>query len=1142
MSQPRFRKYVFLGLLVSSTCVHAITYTVTDPGDAPGSTTSLRHAISQINALAAPDDVQVVFNVPGSVITLQSSLPLLMPTNNVQTLRFNGGSGSSQITIDANQSGQIFFVANGAADNQVYFNNLILKNGVSEGGAGGSTGVAAGGGGGMGAGAALFINNGMNHQGITVYLDRVDFGGNTASGGKGGDSNPLSGAGAGGGGAFGNRGRGGDSTSAGATGAVANGGWQQNGTENGFGGGAGLLGGGGGGGLFGTTSNQFPGGAGLLAGGGGGGATSSNAAFFGSAAGNADVSGGGGGGGVDALTAHPGGTGGSVFGGIGGKGVIGAELNGGGGGGGGDGAFDGLDGDLGGKAGLSGGNGGSTVGQPAIDFSGAGGGGGFGGGGGAGGKGITGTVVVEHGMGGAGGDFGGGGAPQGPGGFGGGGAGSNGAFEVAKGGFGAGDGGDLLIGGSGGSGFGGAVFVRAGSTLVISNTASLDAAGSNTVNPGLGGASTQAGFDGMALGTDLFIHSGATFVVDTSGGNVNIASDIGGDPNPSIPPTDGGIVVNGSNTLSLGGNNTYFGATTVNPGATLRIQSDANLGDLSTLTVLAGGTLQATNSLSIDHVILTSSNTSTIDTGSSNILNSYGIFDDLLPGGLTKTGSGTLTLDGFNDFTGPTNVMQGVIEVTGCMCGSSSLSVAASATFDVSGFQDTSVLFDTIDGAGTIALGQFELLTSAGSFSGPITDGGLHGGSGAGLTLLGIGGGVLDLSGANTYSGPTTLYGGTLRIGADNNLGAAAAPINFFGGVLQARNDFTIGATRPMQIEFMGAALIDTDGHTLNIAGTIADGEAGAGTLEKSGAGTLILSGANTYTGGTTVSAGSLAVNGAIAGMTTVAGGAFLSGNGSVADVTIQSGGTLAPGNLVPATLPGVLNTGNLAIDSGGIYSARITGATPGTGHSQASVTGSVSLGGAVLDLAQNYIPAPSQTFIIIDNDGADAVSGTFAGLAQGATFVTGPVTWSINYSGGTGNDVTLTAIAVAATSVGLGSSVNPSNFSQPVTFTTTLGGNAPTGSVSFQRNGHDIPGCVGRPVAAAQANCTTNALPSGSHTISAVYSGDANNPAGSALFVQTVNDLPVPVPVPVMDWRGMVMLALGMAGAALGAMRRSRR
>ena len=59
-------------------------------------------------------------------------------------------------------------------------------------------------------------------------------------------------------------------------------------------------------------------------------------------------------------------------------------------------------------------------------------------------------------------------------------------------------------------------------------------------------------------------------------------------------------------------------------------------------------------------------------------------------------------------------------------------------------------------------------------------------------------------------------------------------------------------------------------------------------------------------------------------------------------------------------------------------------------------------------------MPVAGNVFTIIANDGADAVVGTFAGLAEGATITLNGVTLVISYVGGTGNDVVLTAQAAA--------------------------------------------------------------------------------------------------------------------------------
>jgi hypothetical protein len=75
------------------------------------------------------------------------------------------------------------------------------------------------------------------------------------------------------------------------------------------------------------------------------------------------------------------------------------------------------------------------------------------------------------------------------------------------------------------------------------------------------------------------------------------------------------------------------------------------------------------------------------------------------------------------------------------------------------------------------------------------------------------------------------------------------------------------------------------------------------------------------------------------------------------------------------------------------------------------NVTGTVNLGGAVLNVTpgDGFTPSTNQTFTIIDNDGADAVTGTFAGVANGGTAVISGHKYQVNYNGGTGNDVVLT-------------------------------------------------------------------------------------------------------------------------------------
>ncbi|HEY2801574.1 MAG TPA: PEP-CTERM sorting domain-containing protein, partial [Chthoniobacterales bacterium] len=86
-------------------------------------------------------------------------------------------------------------------------------------------------------------------------------------------------------------------------------------------------------------------------------------------------------------------------------------------------------------------------------------------------------------------------------------------------------------------------------------------------------------------------------------------------------------------------------------------------------------------------------------------------------------------------------------------------------------------------------------------------------------------------------------------------------------------------------------------------------------------------------------------------------------------------------------------------------------GAAVGAQYDQTEVTGSVSLGNATLSLKLGFSAAAGDMFNVINNDGSDAVTGTFDGLAEGAIFTAGEQTFAISYQGGDGNDVVLTSV-----------------------------------------------------------------------------------------------------------------------------------
>src|SRR5581483_3413095 len=101
-------------------------------------------------------------------------------------------------------------------------------------------------------------------------------------------------------------------------------------------------------------------------------------------------------------------------------------------------------------------------------------------------------------------------------------------------------------------------------------------------------------------------------------------------------------------------------------------------------------------------------------------------------------------------------------------------------------------------------------------------------------------------------------------------------------------------------------------------------------------------------------------------------------------------------------------------------------------------------------------------------------------------------------------------AIARALSSTSLRSSWNPSRLGRAVTFTATVAGDSPSGTVEFEDGGKAIGGCRARTLAGGSATCTTTNLTKGSHTITAVYGGDRKNlTSRSSRLTQTVDNVP---------------------------------
>jgi autotransporter-associated beta strand protein len=452
----------------------------------------------------------------------------------------------------------------------------------------------------------------------------------------------------------------------------------------------------------------------------------------------------------------------------------------------------------------------------------------------------------------------------------------------------------------------------------------------------------------------------------------------------------GGIVKSGGGTLVLAGTNSYAGSTTVSNGV-LNLRSGGALGLNSAGTTVANGaTLQVQGGITIEREPLT-----VTGEGSGGALRSLsgnntwsGDITARAAGVTTRVGcdSGALTIAGdviLEDSTDDLFVLQGNgnITITGRVMGDSQLTSSS-------------------DSAGVRTLAGDNTYTG-------MTD--LNGGTLVVSSINSVNGGTPALE-ASSLGAPTTVANGTLRFGyssttatlrytgdgetTDRIIDLAGAS---GGAVLDQSGSGLLKFTSACTATGAGSKTLTLQGSTAGvgeIAGAIPNNSAANRTsVTKTGSGTWILSGANPYTGPTTVSAGRLILRGSVGGSVVANSGGTFSGTGTVAS--------------------------NLTINTGAVLEMNVTG-LPGGGAQNdqiylSSASSTVTLGGALTVVATNEIPT-NTAFVIVNNIGSAPVSGAFAGKPQNATFTASQYTWRISYTGGNGNDVTLTALSPVLT------------------------------------------------------------------------------------------------------------------------------
>jgi autotransporter-associated beta strand protein/T5SS/PEP-CTERM-associated repeat protein len=355
------------------------------------------------------------------------------------------------------------------------------------------------------------------------------------------------------------------------------------------------------------------------------------------------------------------------------------------------------------------------------------------------------------------------------------------------------------------------------------------------------------------------------YEIDTNGQNVTLAS--------PLSSSGGTLTKFGAGTLTLSASNSYTGGTTIVAG-TLQVGSGGTTGSI------------AGNVVNDAFLAFNRSNSSTF----SGVISGTGT--------LTKKGAGTLTLSGNNSYTGGTTISGGII----ALGNANALGVAGSVTM-TSGTLDLngqSVTLGAISGSsgGTITTGAAGSVTLASmtvtnsTYAGAIVDG-------AGtIALMKQATGTLTLTGSNSYSGGTTISDGVLALESASALGTSGT-ISFGGGTLQ----YSVSNTTDYSSRFSTAANqayeIDTNGQNVTLASPLASS---GGTLTKLGSGTLTLTGNNTYTGGTNLFAGVLAVSGKSAlgtGPLSLNGGALIAaaGGGSFANAVLLNANTTISGS-----------------------------------------------------------------------------------------------------------------------------------------------------------------------------------------------------------------------------------------------------
>ena len=393
--------------------------------------------------------------------------------------------------------------------------------------------------------------------------------------------------------------------------------------------------------------------------------------------------------------------------------------------------------------------------------------------------------------------------------------------------------------------------------------------------------------------------------------------------------------------------------------------------------------------------------------------NFAGLISDYGSGAATsirKGSNGTLILSGSNTYTGNTDVNQGTLQFTAGALDSSAaiifsnvgiLQYATGNTQDVSG----KIQFTTGSAAATINTNGNDVTFATAIGAGAA-------GSGTANTFYKSGLGTLTLapaSGSNGWTNGTVVQQGVLKFASLGALGGGTIRVS--SGTLQYGSGVTDDISSRFTLTAGSYGSLDTNGNNVTFANPVVATGAGDGGLIKTGAGTLTLTASASYTLGTTVNGGTLALGSSaslasssfvsvaagatfdvrsVPGGFTVAPTQSVAGLGTVAGaMTVGGGATVAPGT-APGTSIGTLAISqNVTMGSGGNYNWQMLSGT-GTAGTSASwdllaASGTLAIASTALD------PFKINLWTLVSTSTAGDVSGSASNFNPAQNY-----TWKI--------------------------------------------------------------------------------------------------------------------------------------------------